>query len=258
MYQRAKMLAEKEADSCMQCMLKVDELIFEKTGEQMPPPVGIKRGAGHEMGNGAGPPKRQALQVETASTVPIAPAPVAKTPKVPDPAKQAADAERREAARKKAEAKERKSKADEDLHTAAKTNNVDLAKQCLADGAEINKPRSGWCAIHFAASKNAPEVARLLCENGADVNVTSSKDGWSALIWACSMNNTEVAKILLDAKADVDQPGSKDGSTPLGWCAFKESVEVADLLLKSNANVTAAAQDKVGNSALHWASARKT
>jgi ankyrin repeat protein len=102
-----------------------------------------------------------------------------------------------------------------------------MATKCLADGAEVNKARSGWCALHFAASKNAPEVAKLLCENGADVNATSSKDGWTALIWACSMNNVHVAKILIDHKADVDLPGSKDGSTPLGWCAFKDSVEVS-------------------------------
>jgi ankyrin repeat protein len=272
MYQRSKMLAEKETESCLQCLSKVDELIFKKTGEHMPQPAaalaGNKRpmtghdGMGMGMGNGAGPSKRQSLTVDTCDLLPATPltrpqpAPVAKTPKAPSVEKQAADAERREAAKKKAEAKEKKIEAEEKLHLAAKTNNVEMAKECLALGVDVNKAKGGWCALHFAASKNAPEVARLLCENGADVNVTSSKDGWSAMIWACSMNNVEVAKILINAKADVDKPGSKDGSTPLGWCAFKESVEVAELLLQANADVTASAQDKVGNSALHWASTR--
>jgi hypothetical protein len=97
MYQRAKMLAEKETDSCLQCLQKVDDLIFKKTGEHMPQPAvalaGNKRtlSAHHPdiAGNGAGPPKRQSLSVDVRDAVPGTPlarppAPVqaAKTPKV--------------------------------------------------------------------------------------------------------------------------------------------------------------------------------
>ena len=94
MYQRAKMLAEKETDSCLQALLKVDDLIFKKTGEHMPQPAvalaGGKRSlSAHNpdgMGNGAGPPKRQSLSVDVRDIVPgtpLARAPVsaAKTPK---------------------------------------------------------------------------------------------------------------------------------------------------------------------------------
>jgi hypothetical protein len=94
MYQRAKMLAEKETDSCLQALQKVDDLIFKKTGEHMPQPAlalaGGKRSlsAHHPdgMGNGAGPPKRQSLSVDVRDTVPgtpLARPPVsaAKTPK---------------------------------------------------------------------------------------------------------------------------------------------------------------------------------
>jgi len=97
-YQRAKMLAEKETESCLQCLMKVDDLIFKKTGEQMPQPaaalIGPKRtlSVGHLDGsmNGGGPPKRQALSVDTSyqDNVPVTPlarftphAQVGKTPK---------------------------------------------------------------------------------------------------------------------------------------------------------------------------------
>ena len=99
-YQRAKMLAEKETESCIQCLAKVDELIFKKTGEHMPPPavalVGSKRtfSAGHLDGslNGAGPPKRQmsvdvphdpmpATPLVRHGSFAQAPATAAKTPK---------------------------------------------------------------------------------------------------------------------------------------------------------------------------------
>jgi hypothetical protein len=123
---------------------------------------------------------------------------------------------------------------------------VDVVRECLEGGADVNKAKGGWCALHFAASKNAPEVAQLLCEHGADVNASSTKDGWTALIWACSMNNVQVAKILIEHKADVNQPGSKDGSTPLGWCAFKESVEVPFLPFSLTSSPTLQASQMSG------------
>jgi hypothetical protein len=73
MYQRAKMLAEKETESCLQCLAKVDDLIYKKTGEYMPQPavaLGVKRTLGGQhmdgIGNGSGPPKRQAFHVDAA------------------------------------------------------------------------------------------------------------------------------------------------------------------------------------------------
>ena len=100
-YQRAKMLAEKETETCLQCLAKVDDLIFKHTGEHMPPPaagiIGSKRtySAGHLDGslNGAGPPKRQ-MSVEVSHdpmpATPLsrqgsslyAPAIASKTPKI--------------------------------------------------------------------------------------------------------------------------------------------------------------------------------
>ena len=71
MYQRAKMLAEKETESCLQCLSKVDDLIFKKTGEHMPQPaalLGAKRTfSSHDMGIGKGVAKRQMLGVDTSS-----------------------------------------------------------------------------------------------------------------------------------------------------------------------------------------------
>eukprot|EP00960_Hanusia_phi_P058349 763860-Hanusia_phi.AAC.4 len=87
--------------------------------------------------------------------------------------------EKQSAAREKRRQKELKTELETKLHTAAKTNNVcvsrtclllapdgyfyqlALAKECLEGGADVNKREGGWTPLHFAASKNSPDVGRL-------------------------------------------------------------------------------------------------
>ena len=81
------MLAEKETQSCLQCLAKVDDLIFKKTGEQMPQPAAALAGqkrtlSSHHMDgmvNGAGPPKRQTLSVDISHEAGLA-TPLARPP----------------------------------------------------------------------------------------------------------------------------------------------------------------------------------
>ena len=134
-------------------------------------------------------------------------------------------AERREAARLKVRERRAKLIAEEQLLVAAKTNNVEWARECLDKGAGVSRyrrsgvdvgagsldGRRGWSALHFACSHNAPEVVALLCEKGADVNLVFPKDGRTPIFWACSNNNVDVAKILISHKADVNHAARSHG-----------------------------------------------
>jgi ankyrin repeat protein len=48
---------------------------------------------------------------------------------------------------------------------------------------------------------NHPEIARMLIDAGADLNIQDN-DGRTALHWCAVMNHPEIARMLIDAGAD--------------------------------------------------------
>ena len=87
------------------------------------------------------------------------------------------------------------------LHKAAENNSVDIAKLLIDNGADVNDVDIGdGMPLHFAARNNAPEVAKLLIDNGADVNAKlSDYDDDTPLHIAARNNAPEVAKVLSEA-----------------------------------------------------------
>ena len=76
-------------------------------------------------------------------------------------------------------------------------------------------PFAGASALHLAVLKNNEEVARLLLENGADIEI-KARDEFEAtpLIWAAYWGLYDMAKLLLEEGANVNATDSY-GSTPL-------------------------------------------
>ena len=94
--------------------------------------------------------------------------------------------------------------------------------------------------MHYAARWGHKEIAELLIQNGADVNV---KDDWSEqtpLHKAARWGHKEVAELLIAEGADVNakdyEPFSDKENTPLDWATHPDnpdaSAELADLLRK--------------------------
>ena len=65
----------------------------------------------------------------------------------------------------------------------------------------------------IASENNNVKVARLLVENGADVNI-QTPNGWSALIFTSQNGHTETAKLLLDHGANINMQQND------GWSAL--------------------------------------
>ena len=62
-----------------------------------------------------------------------------------------------------------------DIHEAAGTGNIEVVKQHLAAGTDVNaKNDGGYTPLHPAAANDHKELAELLIEKGANVN---AKDG---------------------------------------------------------------------------------
>lgn len=86
--------------------------------------------------------------------------------------------------------------------------------------------------LGLAASFKRHDMVRLLLAEGADVD-SGNRYGWTALHQAGYSNNVELAQLLLDAGAAIDISGRGEGGTPLVAALFWGNSEVADVLAAS-------------------------
>lgn len=85
---------------------------------------------------------------------------------------------------------------------------------------------------------NGPEVVRVLIEHGADPNHRGGDDtaGETPLHWAASNDDVDIARVLLDAGADAEAPDGSIG-TPLDNAIGYGCWHVAQLLADRGAPV---------------------
>ena len=82
------------------------------------------------------------------------------------------------------------------LHWAAYDGRIDMARQLIEKGANVNaKDDYQATPLHFAAEVGRIDIARLLIENGADLNA-EDLDKKKPLIWAIEEGHDEFAKLL--------------------------------------------------------------
>jgi ankyrin repeat protein len=93
----------------------------------------------------------------------------------------------------------------------------------------------GETALMMAAINNQLELAKLLIEQGADVN----KPGWTPLHYAATRGHREMMRLLLDHEAYIDSE-SPNGTTPLMMAAYSASPLAVKLLLEEGADPTLA------------------
>lgn len=85
------------------------------------------------------------------------------------------------------------------LMLAAINNQMALAAQLIAQGADVNKP--GWSPLHYAASKGHIGMMRMLIENHAYLDA-ESPNGTTPLMMAAHYGGSMATKLLLEEGAD--------------------------------------------------------
>jgi len=96
--------------------------------------------------------------------------------------------------------------------------------------------------LHVAADwpgyfPNGPQIARLLIAAGGDPNARDpGKGSETPLHWAASSDDVEVARVLIDGGADIDLPDGSIG-TPLDNAIGYRCWNVARLLVERGARV---------------------
>jgi ankyrin repeat protein len=131
------------------------------------------------------------------------------------------------------------------LMAAVSASHIEVVRVLLEHGALPNERISTNNApLHIASAKGNVDLARLLLDKGADVNLVSDQSIGSnqytgtPLMAAVRGRHLDVAKLLLAYKADPNI-NSSIGSGALRLAISNVDVETAELLLKNGANANA-------------------
>lgn len=141
------------------------------------------------------------------------------------------------------------------LHRAVFVGNMEIIGLLLAAGADIDAvmATNGWTPLHIAALSGWYEPAKVLVENGSDLNIVD-KRGATPLFYAVLTGNREAAKVavlLLNHGAEFNKPMS-DGSTPLLIAVQKGKEDAVNLFLEKGAD-TSSKDESTGRTMLHFA-----
>ena len=122
--------------------------------------------------------------------------------------------------------------------------NLNLISDLIALGANLDwREEDGFTALHVCASRNYLEIARMLIDAGADVNIQDESDvnikidGWTALLLCAYYNRPEIARMLIDAGADLNIE-DEDGWTALHFCARYNHPDILRMLIDAGADKT--------------------
>ena len=140
------------------------------------------------------------------------------------------------------------------IYVAAFTCHAGIVQILIDHEADVNVALWGrkWCALH--ASYDAPEVAKLLLENGAEID--RECDDGTVLFLASLYNKPDVVKVLLNHKPNPpnleiqrpDDVGDEAGMTALSIACKNHHLKIMRLLLEAGANPNH--MTKVGSSPL--------
>jgi ankyrin repeat protein len=136
------------------------------------------------------------------------------------------------------------------LGAAIGRKHLDVAQLLYEHGADVNvQGFRRWTLLHATPRLGHPKVVEWLLSHGADPN--HRYNGLTPLHVAAGLGQVDVSRMLLQHKADQNAP-VRGGRTPLHVASRNGHIDVARLLLEHGVNVNA--QDDNRSTALHLAS----
>lgn len=161
-------------------------------------------------------------------------------------------------------------KKDLRLIYAAAAGDLSEVKQLIAEGVDVNiASKNGYTALMSTAGRGHAEIAKILLDAGADINLQNELEvyrkwkedgkpnthmmppsGFTALMFAALRGQAKVAKVLLDAGANI-KATNIDGFTALTFAALSGNSEIVKALLDAGANVDTKSDE--GNTAVDFA-----
>lgn len=130
------------------------------------------------------------------------------------------------------------------LWAAVRFRELESVRLLLANGADPNLGRGGQspllCAAYCGPDFEEAEwtwIARLLIENGADVNARDPEYQDTALHFAVRKQNTSLARLLIEHGADLDAQSTPLGYAPLHCAVLGRDPQLVSILMKAGASV---------------------
>lgn len=115
------------------------------------------------------------------------------------------------------------------VHSAASEGDVDLLKQLLEEGADVDAvDEEGRTALHFACGYGELDCAKVLLEKGAKLDCVDNNKN-TALHYAAGYGQAESVKLLIEAGADRSAKNA-DGKTALEVAELNEQADVVAAL----------------------------
>ena len=122
---------------------------------------------------------------------------------------------------------------------AAMRGDAAAVRELLADGADVNAAQGdGMTALHWAAERGDPDLARMLLHAGAAVEPVTRIGSYTPLHVAARSGSAAVATLLLDAGAGPATTAGA-GTTPLHLAAAAGSAELVAALTERGADPNA-------------------
>jgi uncharacterized protein len=139
--------------------------------------------------------------------------------------------------------------AVQDFLAAVKAGNTAEVTQLLeAEPALANaRDENGQSAVLTAAYYQEPQIARLLAQRGAELNVFE----------ACAVGESSRVKALVEQQPELINAGAPDGFQPLGLAAFFGHTDIVEYLLNKGAEVNSPSRNAMRVMPLHSAIANR-
>lgn len=135
------------------------------------------------------------------------------------------------------------------LMSAALGGHVGIVKQLLSKKVKLEtKNPQGDTALAVALSNDKFEVAKLLINSGANVDITVAGDEGDSLLMRAASNDLKTTELILKKKKSLVNKTNKLGETALIQSTRFGQLDIVKLLLKNGADTKL--KDKEGQTAL--------
>lgn len=142
------------------------------------------------------------------------------------------------------------------LHMAVRQGDIPAIQRILKEHPDSVKSTVGEfksTALHVACRRGATEVATLLIDAGAEINLADSS-GKTALHWACSGEHVATVRYLLSLAETSTTVVDLKKRLPLHLAIALGTKDIVDLLIKANHKSSVLnAKDVHGSTPLHVA-----